>query len=84
MARSLTQVGEEARTDDSAQNIRFAIDKRLDIEGVSFPETKDFDVRRDGQAWIIGIDYEDAVPLLSNVQLSVHFNKSVRVGKAAE
>lgn len=84
VARALEQTGQEARPDDSAQTIRFAIDKRLDVEGVSFPDTKDFEIRRDGQAWILGIEYQDSAPLISNVQISVDFKKSVRIGKGAE
>ena len=80
VARSIEQTGQEARADDTAQNIRFALEKRLDIEGVSFPDAKDFEIRRDGPSWVVGIEYEDVAPLLSNVQLSVNFKKSVRVG----
>ena len=84
IARSLTQLAQESQAGDSAQNIRFALEKRLDIEGISFLVTKDFTIKRDGQAWVMGIDYEDGAPLVSNISLSLKFSKYVRVGPAAE
>ncbi len=84
IARSLTQLTQESQAGDSAQNIRFALEKRLDIEGVQFPDSKDFTIKRDGQAWVVGIDYEDGAPLLSNVSLTAKFTKSVRVGPGTE
>jgi uncharacterized protein DUF4845 len=83
VARAMEQTGQESSADSAAQIIRFSLDKRLDVEGVSFPETKDFVIRRDGRAWVIGIDYEDSAPLLSNVVLTAKFSKSVRVGQAS-
>lgn len=84
IARSMEQLSQESRPNDSQQTIRFALEKRLDIEQVSFPETKDFVIRRDGQSWIIDIDYEDGAPLLSNLSVTAHFAKSVRIGGQPE
>jgi hypothetical protein len=84
VARSLEQTGQEARAEDGAQSIRFALEKRLDIESVTFPESKDFEIRRDGPAWVLGIEYEDGAPLISNVRVTVNFKKTVRVGKEVE
>jgi hypothetical protein len=84
IARSMTQLATEASASDSAQNIRFALEKRLDIEQVDFPDIKDFTVTRDGPSWVVGIEYEDGAPLLSNVSLTAKFSKSVRLGQAPE
>jgi Domain of unknown function (DUF4845) len=84
IVRSMDQMTKETRPSDSAQNIRFALEKRLDIEQVDFPDTKDFVIRRDGQAWVLEIEYEDNAPLFSNVSISAKFNKSVRIGDEAE
>jgi hypothetical protein len=84
VAQSMEQTAQESRADDGAQNIRFALEKRLDINGVSFPESKDFTVRRDGQSWVLEIEYEDPAPLLAQVSLVAKFNKSVRMGKAPD
>ena len=84
VVRSMDQIAEESRVDDSAQGLRFALEKRLDIEGMTFPDAKDFVIRRDGQAWVIAIDYEDGAPLFGNVSVIAKFSKSVRIGKAQE
>jgi hypothetical protein len=84
ISRSMSQLATESRGSDSAQNIRFALEKRLDIEQVEFPESKDFVIRRDGQSWVCEIEYEDGAPLLSNVSVTAKFKKSVRIGDKPE
>jgi hypothetical protein len=84
IARSMEQLSQETRPGDSAQNIRFALEKRLDIEQVTFPDSKDFTIRRDGQSWVIEIEYEDGAPLLSNVSITAKFQKIVRAGEKPE
>ena len=34
-------------------------------------------MRRDGKAWVIEADYEDAAPLFANLSLLVTFDKTV-------
>jgi hypothetical protein len=84
IARTMEQLSQESSADESQQSIRTAIEKRLDIEGISFPETKDFIIRREGQAWVVQIQYEDGAPLLSNVSIVAKFDKSVRLGRSTE
>ncbi len=84
VVRGMDQTAKETRPGETAQGIRFALEKHLDIDGVSFPAINDFVVRREGPSWVLEIEYEDGVPLVSNVQVAVSFKKSVRVGKAAE
>ena len=84
IARSMTQTGQEARAGDTQQSIRYSMEKRLDIEQVDFPDVKDFTIRREGQSWVLEIEYEDGAPLLSNVSLTAKFKKSVRIGDKPE
>jgi hypothetical protein len=84
IARSMSQLATESSVSDSAQGIRFALEKRLDIEQVEFPDSKDFVIRRDGQSWVVEIDYEDGAPLMSNVSLAAKFKKSIRIGDKPE
>ena len=84
IARAMEQLTQESRGSDSQQNVRFALDKRLDIEQVDFPDIKDFTIRREGQSWVVEIDYEDGAPLLSNVSIAAKFKKSVRIGDKPE
>jgi hypothetical protein len=84
ISRAMTQLTQELRSSDSQQTIFFALDKRLDIEQVDFPTVKDFVIRRDGQSWVVEINYEDGAPLLSNVSITAKFEKSVRIGDKPE
>jgi len=84
ISRAMTQLTQELRSSDSQQTIYFALDKRLDIEQVDFPSVKDFQIRRDGQSWVVEVNYEDGAPLLSNVSITAKFQKSVRIGDKPE
>jgi hypothetical protein len=84
IARTMEQVSQELRAGDSQQTIRYSLEKRLDIEQVEFPTFRDFVIRRDGQSWLIEIDYEDGAPLLSNLSVTAKFSKSVRIGDQPE
>ncbi len=84
IARSMEQLSQELRGSDTQQSVRSSLEKRLDIEQVDFPNVKDFTIRRDAQSWVVAIEYEDGVPLLSNISLSAKFNKSVRIGDKPE
>ncbi|HEU4623951.1 MAG TPA: DUF4845 domain-containing protein [Steroidobacteraceae bacterium] len=85
VARTVTQVAEEARGDDTtnAGTLRVALGKRLDIESVEFPDLKDFVIRRDGTQWVIEVKYEEPIPFIYNVSLLATFDKSARVGKGS-
>ncbi len=84
IARSMTQLTQEMQSTDSAALIHATLEKRLDIEQVDFPTIKDFTIKRDGQSWLISIEYEDGAPLLSNVSLTAKFSKTVRLGQGPE
>jgi hypothetical protein len=84
IVRSMQRTAQESSSSDSAQAIRFALEKRLDIESVYFPDSKDFVIRRDGQSWYIEVQYEDAAPMVANVSLVAKFEKSVKLGKGVE
>jgi len=84
VARGMNLVSQESRPTDSAQAVRFALEKQLDVDAVTFPTSKDFVIRRDGPSWLLEIEYEDGSPLIANVSVVVKFNKSVRLGQAPE
>jgi Domain of unknown function (DUF4845) len=80
VAHSLQQIGQDERSDNSAQSIRNAILRRFDIETINYPEAKDIDVRRDGSGWVIEAKYDDSVPLFANLSLQISFDKVVQIG----
>ena len=82
--RTVSQVAQEAKGDETtnANTLRNALDKRLDIESIEFPDIKDFVIKRDGQQWVIEVSYEEPIPFIYNISLLATFNKSARVGAA--
>jgi hypothetical protein len=85
VARSISQVAEEAKGDDTtnAGTLRTALGKRLDIESIEFPDLKDFVIKRDGTQWVIEVNYEEPIPFIYNVSLLATFDKSARIGKGS-
>ena len=82
VVRTMDQVASDVKADELTQTaIRNSLNRRLDIESIEFPDGKDFVIRRDGQQWIMEVSYEDAAPLMSNLQLVATFKKTVTIGK---
>ena len=81
VARSMDQLASEVHADEasSAQVLRSSLEKHLDIESVTYPDVKDFSIRRDGKVWIVQSTYDDTAPLFSNISLVVAFDKTVQV-----
>ena len=63
--------------------VRTALEKRLFIEQVEFPDVKDLKITRNGKAWDVQAAYDDQAPLFSNVFITVSFDKSITVGGEA-
>jgi hypothetical protein len=84
VAKTVEQVASESSSAGSASEIRNAIEKRVDIEGMEYPTTKDFVIRRDGKSWIIEIEYEDPVPLFGNLAIVASFKKRSVVGDSVQ
>ena len=82
VARTLEQIKTDAKSTplDSQAAVRLALEKRLFIEQVEFPDPKDFKITRNGKAWTIDGGYDDQAPLFSNVSILVTFDKSVTIG----
>jgi hypothetical protein len=80
VVRSIEQVAQESRSAGSVQEIRTALEKRLDVEGMTYPGADDFIIRREGQSWVIEIAYEDPVPLFANLSLVPKFDKRSTAG----
>jgi hypothetical protein len=75
---ALTQVSTEVPGNTAtADGIRIALEKHLNVAGVTFPDVKDIKITRvDGQ-WTMEAIYDDQAPLFANIFLLVSFDKSV-------
>ncbi len=82
VARTLEQIKADYKGGAPADQfaIKTALDKRLFIESVDFPEAKDMKITRAGRSWVIQAAYDDQAPLFSNVFILVSFDKSVTLG----
>lgn len=77
VARSIEQTSQQLKDEDplTPQTIRNTLQKHFDIESVDYPTVRDMDIRRDGQSWILQVQYDDVAPLFENVSLLVRFDK---------
>lgn len=66
-----------ADTTVSPTEVRRAIERRLDIEGVTFPTLDEIRVARDGDEWVIIVDYDRVEPLFGAINLLVAFDQRV-------
>ena len=59
--------------------IRASLEKHWEIEAISTVDYKDIEISKDDAGVSMHVVYNDAVPYISNVSLSVHFDKTVKV-----
>ena len=60
-------------------NIRRILDRHWQIEDPTAVEAKDIEITKDNGGVSMHVTYDDVVPYVSNVSLSVHFDKTVKV-----
>jgi hypothetical protein len=77
VARTIKQTADENKGESvlSPTAINSSLNRRFDIEGITYPAADDIAVTRAGNTWSISVDYEDTVPLFANIKLLVHFEK---------
>jgi Tfp pilus assembly protein PilE len=60
-------------------NIKRTLEKHWQIDDPSAPDLKDFEITKDDSGAVIHVAYDDKVPYISDISLSVHFDKTVKV-----
>ena len=81
IAKALDQAASEAKGGAAdPTTIRNSVDKRFDIDMVTYPTTKDLKITRDSDGWVVEMAYDDEAPLFSNISLHVSFDKTVHAG----
>ena len=85
VSKTLEQLKTEIKSTDAgnATVIRNTIQRHFDIESVSYPESKDIKVTREGRNWVVSAAYDDQAPLFANMFILVAFDKSVTLGSGA-
>lgn len=70
---------EPGMANNTPQDIRKMLGKRFDINDVKSITAKDVDVRNQGNAFLVSVDYEVRMPVLGNVDVVMTFAKEVEV-----
>lgn len=80
IARTMDSVATEIKGENpDPAAIRTLIDRHFTIEDPTNVEAKDIEITRDDSGVRMHVAYDDAVPYVANVSLSVHFDKTVKV-----
>jgi hypothetical protein len=80
VARSMDAAAAEFKSDNPDPGlVRRSLEKHWQIEDISGVEAKEVEIVKDDSGVALHVAYDDAVPYVSNVSLSVHFDKTVKV-----
>jgi hypothetical protein len=80
IARTMDSTAKEMQGDNpEAGAIRRILERHWQIEDPSAVDVKDIEITKDNNGVGMHVVYNDVVPYMSNVSLSVHFEKSVKV-----
>lgn len=72
--------GPNQMVEGGARGIASAIEKRLDVNMMSFPTVKEFEIKKlDGNVYRVTLDYEERVHLFFNVDAVTSFKDQVEV-----
>jgi hypothetical protein len=78
VARTLDVTASEFKGENADQGgIRRSLEKHWQIEDISSVDPKDVEILKDDNGLSLHVAYDDSVPYISNVSLSVHFDKTV-------
>lgn len=76
MESAVTETKGESASIDAIRN---SISRHWDIEDITGVNQKDIEITRDDGGLTLHVAYDDSVPYIANVSLSVHFDKTVKV-----
>jgi hypothetical protein len=80
IARTLESVASEVKGDNpDPETIRAGIDRHFNIEDPTGVTVKDIEITKNDGGVQMHVAYDDTVPYVANVSLSVHFDKTVKV-----
>ena len=80
IARTMEMTATEVKGDNpDPGNIRRILERHWSIEDPTAVDVKDIEITKDDSGVSMHIAYDDTVPYVANVSLSVHFDKTVKV-----
>jgi hypothetical protein len=82
VSKAIEQMAAENKGDEqqmSPQAMRNSLDKRFDIDQVTYPRTDQIAFVREGKGMVAEIHYEDVAPLFANISILLKFDKRVPI-----
>jgi hypothetical protein len=80
VARAMTATATEFKSDNpDPANLRRALEKHWEIEDITAVDVKDIEIVKGDDGVTMHVAYDEPVPYIANVSLSVHFDKTVKV-----
>jgi hypothetical protein len=80
VARSMDAAAGEFKSDNPDPGaVRRSLEKHWQIEDISGVQAKEVEIVKRDRGVALHVAYDDVVPYISNVSLSVHFDKTVTV-----
>ena len=80
VAKALNGVAADVKGDNPDQRaLMNALSRQWEVQDIDVPDTKDIEITKDDNGTSMHVAYDEAVPYIANVSLSVHFDKTVKV-----
>jgi hypothetical protein len=80
VARTMDAAASEFKSDaPDAGAVNRSLERHWEIEDITGVDYKDVEVKKEDGGIVLHVAYDDAVPYIANVSLSVHFDKTVKV-----
>jgi Domain of unknown function (DUF4845) len=80
VARTMDAAAAEFKSDaPDAGSVNRSLERHWEIEDITGVDYKDVEVKKEDGGIVLHVAYDDAVPYIANVSLSVHFDKTVKV-----
>src|ERR1700722_4680244 len=80
IARTMEMTATEVKGENpDPGNMRRILERHWTIEDPTAVDFKDIEITKDESGVSMHVAYDDAVPYIANVSLSVHFDKTVKV-----
>jgi len=79
VAKTMDATAAELKDAPDPGNIRRSLERHWQIEDISAVDFKDIQITKDDSGVVMHVAYDEAVPYIANVSLSVHFEKTVKV-----
>jgi hypothetical protein len=80
VVRSLDGAASDAKGDNPDQaSLRRALSKQWEIQDIDEPDYKEVEITKEDGGTQLHVSYDQTVPYVANVSLTVHFDKTVKV-----